>query len=1352
MNLKFNAKCSLFLFTFLCFQHTVSAQVFSNEFHSENIGLDVDEKIEVAGPAGTNLSGWSIILYNGSGGAQYHTISLSGTLPNQCTVNGQNLGTLSFGPNITITAIQNGAPDGWALVNGSTVVEFLSYEGTFTATDGPAAGMTSIDIGASEDPNGAVTQSIQRTGASSWLTGNTNTMNSCNSTQYAPVSCVAPTFTACPSSTINANTSAGQCSATVNYTVTATGTPSPTLTYTFSGATTGSGTGTGSGSVFNKGNTTVTVTATNTCGAPTCTFTVTVTDNQVPTITCPLNIIINNTPGQCSATAVYTSPTGTDNCSGATTARTTGLASGATYPVGVTTNTFMVTASNGQTATCAFTVTVNDNQAPTITCPANVAINNDLNQCSAVVSFTPPTGSDNCPSVITIQTTGLASGAAFPVGVTTNTFRVTAANGQTATCAFTVTVTDNQAPTITCPANINLNNTANLCSAVANYTAPAGMDNCSGATTARTGGLNSGATYPVGTTTNTFTVTAANGQTASCSFTVTVTDNQPPVINCPVNIAVNNDVNQCSAVINYTAPTGTDNCSGATTAQTTGLASGAAFPIGVTTNTFVATAANGQTVSCTFTVTVTDNQAPSITCPGAIAVNNDVNQCSAVVNYNAPSGTDNCSGATTAQTTGLASGAAFPVGVTTNTFVVTAANGQTASCTFTVTVTDNEAPSITCPGAIAVNNDLNMCSAVVNYTAPTGTSLCGGVSTSQTTGLASGAAFPVGVTTNTFVATASNSQTASCTFTVTVTDNQAPSIICPGAVAVNNDVNLCSAVVNYTAPTGTDNCSGAATAQTTGLASGAAFPVGVTTNTFVVTAANGQTASCAITVTVTDNQAPVITCPQDITVDPDMGLCTASGVSLNSPSVVENCTLQSTTNDAPALYATGPNAVTWTATDVNGNTATCSHIVTVTACVLPTTISGNIRWEHNNAPVKDATVLLQNLPGLSSAGLFLTGTDGNYSFSPVSNGDYRIKPGKNINLLNGVNAADATRIQQHVTGNPLLSGPYKRIAADVNKSNTITTYDATLITQALAGNAAALLVFNTSWRFVPESYTFPNPNLPWGFPEKIDLTGVSSSVSNQNFIGIKIGDVNGTASPLLKPGRPVVVLVNDQITEQGKPVNITFTAGEFEDIAAFQFALGFDTEVLAFESVRSEGSIEMTDDNFGTFNTANGEFRAVWSAAQGRYLSQGAKLFTIRAKALQSGFKISELIHTDDQVLQGGAWNTALGKTTVELAFRDTQVSGTTGLPGDNEQLQLLQNRPNPFTSTTTIGFTLPQSCDAQLRIVDMNGRLIAETGKFYPAGYHQETIDLSGRTGLFYYELVTPMGVLSKKMSVTEK
>ncbi|WP_026601541.1 ExeM/NucH family extracellular endonuclease [Methylomonas sp. 11b] len=134
--------------------------VFINEIHYDNGGADTGEAVEIVGPAGTNLSGWSLVFYNGNSTIRkvYKTTALSGTIGDQ---SGNGVGTLSF----SISGIENGAPDGIALVNGSTVVQFLSYEGSFIAADGPATGMNSIDIGVSEPGNTASGQSLQLQGS-----------------------------------------------------------------------------------------------------------------------------------------------------------------------------------------------------------------------------------------------------------------------------------------------------------------------------------------------------------------------------------------------------------------------------------------------------------------------------------------------------------------------------------------------------------------------------------------------------------------------------------------------------------------------------------------------------------------------------------------------------------------------------------------------------------------------------------------------------------------------------------------------------------------------------------------------------------------------------------------------------------------------------------------------------------------------------------------------------------------------------------------------------------------------------------------------------------------------------------
>lgn len=175
-----------FLLIFLGWAGIAGAQtaVFINELHYDNSGADTGEGVEIAGPAGTDLSGWSVVLYNGSATQLkvYGTIALSGVIPDLSA----GYGVLAFFK----AGIQNGSPDGLALVdNSNTVIQFLSYEGTFTPVDGPAAGMLSTDIGVSESGSTPVGHSLQLGGSGAdyedftWNSHAPNTFGAVNSGQ-----------------------------------------------------------------------------------------------------------------------------------------------------------------------------------------------------------------------------------------------------------------------------------------------------------------------------------------------------------------------------------------------------------------------------------------------------------------------------------------------------------------------------------------------------------------------------------------------------------------------------------------------------------------------------------------------------------------------------------------------------------------------------------------------------------------------------------------------------------------------------------------------------------------------------------------------------------------------------------------------------------------------------------------------------------------------------------------------------------------------------------------------------------------------------------------------------------------
>ncbi|HEY7547312.1 MAG TPA: HYR domain-containing protein, partial [Blastocatellia bacterium] len=272
----------------------------------------------------------------------------------------------------------------------------------------------------------------------------------------------------------------------------------------------------------------------------------------------------------------------------------------------------------------------------------------------------------------------------YPKGTTMVTLSVIDSTGASACAMATVTVYDAQAPAfINCPASGSTITDPNTCSKVLNYVKPVAIDNCGGVTVSCDPAP--GATFPKGTTTVVCTATDTSNNQTTCSFPVTVRDTQQPSMSCPSNLIKSTDPDQCSAVVNYPAPTVSDNCPGATSACNP--ASGSTFPKGVTTINCTATDSSGNSTACSFTITVNDNQPPAIACPASITLTAArPGDASIVVNYAPPGFSDNCAGATVVCSP--ASGTTFPLGVTTVTCTATDAAGNTTSCGFTVSVFD----------------------------------------------------------------------------------------------------------------------------------------------------------------------------------------------------------------------------------------------------------------------------------------------------------------------------------------------------------------------------------------------------------------------------------------------------------------------------------------------------------------------------------------------------------------------------------------------------------------------------------------------------------------------------------------
>ncbi|MBI3851275.1 MAG: HYR domain-containing protein [Verrucomicrobia bacterium] len=480
-------------------------------------------------------------------------------------------------------------------------------------------------------------------------------------------------------------------------------------------------------------------------------------------------------------------------------------------------------------------------------------------------------------------------------------------SGSAVATSFTVTVNDTERPAITCPANLVVSTDPGQCSAVVNYPLPAASDHCPGVTVVST--PPSGSVFQKGTTLVNCTATDASGNSASCSFTVTVVDAEKPTLtSCPTNMLVSTAPGQCSAVVNYLPPVAQDNCPGVTLACNP--ASGATFSKGTNPVLCTATDASGNTNACSFTITVLDTEKPTISsCPTNMIVSTDPGQCSVIVVFPPAIARDNCPGVTVVSSPPR--GSAFPKGINLVTCTATDSSGNSSTCAFTITVNDTERPTITCPPNITVNTDPGQCSA---RNVALGTPAVADNCSVANVGNNAPAIFPKGTTVVAWSVTDTSGNSATGAQNVTVLDRQPPTITCPADIFANTDPGQCSAVVTYNAAAA-DNCSGVNVSSSP--PSGSAFPIGTNNVTVTASDSSGNTASCIFTITVLDNEPPTFIPLSSSVLSPfdldhpiqrnnDPGDCYAT-VTFANPKATDNCDPSTLSVTVTALDETGAN-------------------------------------------------------------------------------------------------------------------------------------------------------------------------------------------------------------------------------------------------------------------------------------------------------------------------------------------------------------------------------------------------------------------------------------------------------------
>ncbi len=542
-----------------------------------------------------------------------------------------------------------------------------------------------------------------------------------------------------------------------------------------------------------------------------------------------------------------------------------------------------------------------------------------------------------------------------------------------------------------------------------------------------------------------------------------------------------------------------------------------------------------------------------------------------------------------------------------------------------------------------------------------------------------------------------------------------------------------------------------------------------------VTDGCGSERICEYEIKVRDGQAPVVTCKTISTVSLLINcvvqvwatdfVSTAQDNATPSPFLKFGIRKAGTDIGFPLNSQGEPNAsIVYTGADLGsqsieiwcidqaGNAAFCQTTFLLTdnsgGCdpsLGTVTVSGYVKNEHEQG-IKDVGVDFTGIVNFAPPFNFFlggsNGTDstGHYSIQnsiPIA-AILAITPVKDDQPLNGVNSFDLTLISRHILDTEPITSPYKLIAADANRNGSITSFDIIELRKLILGIYQEL-PNNTSWRFVPKNYVFPNPLNPFmpPYPQNISIAQVLEDITNGNFIGMKIGDVNNSAvlhateAPDERSASHFYFQVDakgHESVQAGELLELQFNAEA--PLAACQFTL----HTYGLELLDILPGENMAREHFALFPDKNALTMA-WEKG-------GMASFALKCRATEPG-NIRDMLRISSQITKAEAYreNNSGQAARFQPALRFPEQGG----------FELFQNRPNPFNEATEIGFNLPDAAVAILKIYDMNGRLLhSQTGE-YPKGINTIRLAKSGlqTSGVYYYQLETTQHNAIRKMTI---
>jgi len=441
-----------------------------------------------------------------------------------------------------------------------------------------------------------------------------------------------------------------------------------------------------------------------------------------------------------------------------------------------------------------------------------------------------------------------------------------------------------------------------------------------------------------------------------------------------------------------------------------------------------------------------------------------------------------------------------------------------------------------------------------------------------------------------------------------------------------------------------------------------------------------------------------------------------------------------------------------TVTDLAGNQDYCTVkiILQDNANVCPDNnqpligVSGRI-VPANSVGMPGVEVIMQSSTNTELNKSIYSDQSGSYIFANLPKAaDFNIRMSDNRDLLNGVSTLDLVMIQRHLLGIDVLNDPKKIIAADVDNNGRVSAADLSTLRKAILGITAQFPSGQRSWRFVTSINPYVSNINPFPFNEIYAYSKLSDGKIGQNFLPIKIGDINESATynanevKAQTRSNTTLALNYEVVTNKNGETEVQFHADGFEKISGFQYTLGFNPNEL--QLVRTEsGELIINESNFGMNLLSSGKLSTSWNDDESKTISADKVLFKLIFRGssevnLSLNSEVTHIEAFDDQ-------------------FRVMNVTLRQKSSNSFAEVKMYQNTPNPFVDMTSITFELPKAADVKLTFTDVNGRLLKSIQDNYDAGAHNVRLHKSelGSTGVIIYHIESLGQKISKKMICVE-